>query len=56
MSPQVFRVLLDLFMCSDPWPMDDSSHAVMLAFVESESKRLGFSDWIEAFHGLEASK
>lgn len=52
MTNQEFRALLDLFMCSDPWPVDDKgenqTYVENLANRESESR--GYQDWIEAYH------
>lgn len=46
-----FRALLNLFMCSDPWPTGrDSEHAILQDFLDRESDYRGYSDWVEAYH------
>ena len=53
------RVLLDLFMVSDPWPLEEGpaewrahkpSHMTMLWLVDSESRLRGYEDWVDAYH------
>lgn len=47
-----FRALLNWFMVSDPWPLDDESHRAIGALLESESGLRGFSSWVVAYHEL----
>jgi hypothetical protein len=50
-SDLAFRSLLDLFMASDPWPLDDDkSRGVLFGFICAEASKRGYSDWIEAYH------
>lgn len=51
MTKKELRSLLDLFMCSDPYPCTGQEHVERL--LDSESKKIGYSDWIEAYHTLE---
>lgn len=55
------RVFTELLMVSDPWPLVDTpeqpthseeTHAVMQNLADEEAKRLGYSDWIDAYHKL----
>jgi hypothetical protein len=54
-TEQEFRALLDLFMCSDPWPLDgiegDDSHAVIEGYLDRVARDgHGASGWIDAYH------
>lgn len=50
MSDKVFRALLDLFMCSDPWPASTEAEAAVLECLNEESARRGFAGWVVAYH------
>ncbi len=54
MSGTEFRDLLDLIMCSDPWPVADTGNGTgeqsLINLVDRESKERGYADWIEAYH------
>jgi len=47
-----FIALLDLVMCSDPWPVKDdpSNKIIILNMLNRNAKTRGFSNWIEAYH------
>ena len=45
-----FRYFMDLMMCSDPWPIEEHGHGVLLDLVEKEANKRGFDGWIEAYH------
>lgn len=49
-----FRALLDLFMCSDPWPVvdhgDGDGHDTIENLLNTEAKSRGYTDWIDAYH------
>lgn len=49
-----FRALLDLIMCSDPWPVQDdgTSQRLIELMATEEAKRRGFDTWVEAYHNL----
>ncbi len=47
---QVFRSLLNLMMCSDPWPAAPEDDDVLLKFCNEESQRHGYDTWIDAYH------
>ena len=49
---QIFRDLLDLYMCSDPWPMDQASHDRITAILNDEAKERDFPSWVEAYHNF----
>lgn len=54
MEGTVFRALLDWMMCSDPWPVDSDGHGgnqqVIEKWLDEESRKKGFTDWLEAYH------
>ncbi len=54
MTGAEFRNLLDLIMCSDPWPVPDTGDGDgqdnLIRLADRESKARGFADWIEAYH------
>lgn len=45
-----FRSLLDLFMVSDPWPLGDKAHGVLLDLLTCESRVRGYDYWEVAYH------
>jgi hypothetical protein len=49
--PEQFRALLDLMMCSDPWPEGVDRQAVE-SFLDFVSQENGFIDWIGAYHAF----
>lgn len=50
-SDEAFRVLLDLFMVSDPWPLeDDTSKGILFGFLCAEASKRGYDDWVVAYH------
>ena len=53
MEEKELKCFLVLLICSDPWPIEDEeSNDVLQKFADEESKRHGFSDWIQAYHNL----
>ena len=50
MSDKVFRVLLDLFMISDPWPLSKESNDLLETELNGESVKRGYEVWEVAFH------
>ena len=50
MKDTQFRVLLDLLMVSDPWPLDDDARTVFVEQLHNESKKRGYDDVINAYH------
>lgn len=51
-----FRALLDLFMCSDPWPVHDQGqgdgHTTIEGLLDAEAQFYGYLDWIDAYHNF----
>lgn len=49
-----YRAFLDLFMCSDPWPIsgDDGqfAHSTLENLANNEALNRGYDDWVVAFH------
>ena len=54
MNKEQLKAFLVLLMCSDPWPVEnEEGHQEILdSFADEESQRHGYSDWIEAYHGI----
>lgn len=54
LSDEQYRALLDLMMCSDPWPLDgesgDREHGVLVELLDAEAKRRGWDNWVVAYH------
>lgn len=50
----MFRALLDLIMCSDPWPVPDMGEGTgeefVLKLADSEARKRGYDNWVVAFH------
>lgn len=51
---EVFRTLLDLYMVSDPWPLDQNQKAVFFGFLTAESHKRDYTGLFEAYHQFEA--
>ncbi len=47
-----YRAILDLVMCSDPWPVDGGNQEKILVMIDRMGKARGFTDWVEAYHKL----
>ena len=52
MTDAEFRTLLDLWMVSDPWPLDDNAHSVIEAYLDRASIDRGFPNWVVAYHEM----
>lgn len=50
--PVFLTALCELLMCSDPWPASQQSEEAVKHGVNVMASKLGFSDWVEAYHGL----
>jgi hypothetical protein len=52
MTDEQFRIMLAWFMVSDPWPLKDQvfTHMVIEDWLNLESKKRGYIDWIDAYH------
>lgn len=50
MNDQEFRVLLDLCMVSDPWPLGEDERETFDRMLKRESERRGFDSWVVAYH------
>lgn len=50
MSDKTFRVLLDLFMVSDPWPLSEEGRREYEQVITAEASRRGHNGWVEAYH------
>lgn len=50
MKESELRVLLDLYMVSDPWPLKEHADGVLEDLLNRESGERGFSSWVVAYH------
>jgi len=48
----MFELLLEWRMQSEPWPLGEPQRHVLDAYLRREARRLGFDGWIHAYHGL----
>jgi len=55
MSDRGFRVLLSLFMVSDPWPLDEDveGQQALYEFLEDQARERGFENWVDAYHNFQ---
>lgn len=52
MNDYAFRVLLSLYMVSDPWPLTADENVAMEMYLNKESSERGFENWIDAYHNF----
>jgi len=52
MNDYAFRVLLSLYMVSDPWPLSTDDNVHMEMFLNKEANDRGFDNWIDAYHNF----
>ena len=50
--PLFLASLCELIMCSDPWPCTTRNEGKIKSKADIMARKLGFSDWVEAYHGL----
>lgn len=50
MKDNEFRMLLDLRMVSDPWPLDEQASETMLEMLNRKAALEGYMDWVDAYH------
>ena len=50
MSYWTFRALLDLFMASDPCPIDRMMGHFIRKELDRQADFWGYEDWVEAYH------
>ena len=49
MNDMAYRVLLDLVMVSDPWPLNTGCE-VITDMLDDEAQQRGHETWIDAYH------
>lgn len=51
LTDEEFRMLLDLMMASDPWPISVHQHVIMAGLLSEEAEERGYDDgWVVAYH------
>ncbi len=50
--PTFLAALCALIMCADPTPLTPEQDEVIKSKANYMARELGFSDWVEAYHGL----
>ncbi len=52
MEDYIYRAILDLLMCSDPYPVPDDGvgQKILTALANDEAKKRGYGDWVVAYH------
>lgn len=55
MSDREFRMLLDLLMSADPWPLEAADRDVLEAMLDAEAVRRGFKHWQAAYHQFQGN-
>jgi len=50
MNDHEFRMLLNLYMISDPWPLTPEEDDTCAVLLNTEAKKRGFSGWVPAYH------
>ncbi len=45
-----FRAILNLLMCSDPWPATLGDQLVITAWADKHAEKYEFTSWIDAYH------
>jgi hypothetical protein len=46
----IFRIMLNLMMVGDPWPLTEKEGHEYGAFLIAEAQKRGFAHWIDAYH------
>jgi hypothetical protein len=49
-TEEEYRVLLNLAMVSDPWPLDEGEDKTFQGLLNRGAKSRGYTTWIEAYH------
>jgi len=51
-----FKAILELMMCSDPFPLEGGSNGSKYLYVTGYlnyiSEQMGYKDWIDAYHKI----
>jgi len=50
LTDEEFRVLLDLIMVSDPWPIEQRNKRTLINLLNGESRKRGYVGHIQAYH------
>lgn len=50
--PTFLAALCTLIMCADPTPLSPEQDEAIRRGANSMAQKIGFTDWVEAYHGL----
>lgn len=50
MTDVQFRAVLDWWMVSDPWPLDEKAHEAIGDLLAAECAARDIEDWVVAYH------
>lgn len=51
-TTDVFHAMLELFMCSDPWPASEDARRHLENLLNAVSVRDGYKNWIDAYDAI----
>lgn len=52
MNDEAYKVMLELRMVSDPWPLEAAKLKVLDAELNNQASVRGFKDWVDAYHRM----
>lgn len=50
MSDDLFMLLMNLMMVSDPWPLSEHEQTLLNEALDLEASKRGYESWIDAIH------
>lgn len=56
MTDRQFGIFIQMLMCADPWPLKPFEQFEMVMWADFESRKRGFSDWIDALHNFKTTE
>ena len=56
MSDDEARALWNLIMVSDPWPLSEKEHKLILNLANGEAMKRGYESWEIAYHEFKEDK
>lgn len=56
MTSQELEALCNWMMVSDPFPLPESQHQTIIAFLNRSANLFRYNDWVEAYHRFKIEK